>query len=209
MSIHQKNQEVISEVLGQHLSIQDTKAQILNTYLKIAVKEGSTSLSLTRLADELKISKQLVRYHLPDLDQAALELFKITAQIGARFTQERLSRIQDPEDKFYAWIEATFDWVVAYPDFAKFLLFMYHRASVDAEVKVLHARIVSTGRARLHDILSAYPKKKIQKNLENLTRTLHQLITASLIEMLSLDDLKNHPRYRKEFIESAQYLLEL
>lgn len=207
--IHSKNQEVIAEALSALPAINTTKSQILDAYLKIAVKEGTTALSLTRLADELKISKQLVRYHMPDLDQAALELFKITAQKGAYFTQSRLDPVVKWDEKIPTWIEATFDWVVAYPDFAKFLLFMYHRASVDQEANALHKLIVQTGRARLKNILVACPKKKIQKNAELITRSLHQLMTASLIEMLSMDDLKNHSRYRKELSQSAEYLLEL
>jgi DNA-binding transcriptional regulator YbjK len=203
-----KNQIVIAEVLGATSVVQTTKAQILNSYLKIAVKEGTTALSLTRLAEDSGLSKQLIRYHVPDLDHAALELFRITAQTGARFTQDRLEKVHGSEKKMRAWVEATFDWVVAFPDFAKFLLFMYHRASVDDEVKDLHEKIMSTGRKRLLGVLSLSERKSIQRNAVFLTQILHQLMTAVLIEMLSLEDLKNHVKYRKEFHQAVEFILK-
>ncbi len=209
MGIQQKNQEVIAELLGAQSLAQRTKAQILDAYLKVAVSEGSTELSLTRLADEAGISKQLLRYHMPDLDVAARELFKITAQTGARFTQARLEQAKTWNAKMDSWVEATFDWVLCYPDFAKFLLFMYHRASVDSHVKDIHAKIVKTGRQRLRGVLASSPQKKIAKNADFYARMLHQQMTATLIEMLSLDDFKNHARYRKEFFQSMAHLLAI
>ncbi|MEZ4816230.1 MAG: hypothetical protein R3A80_13675 [Bdellovibrionota bacterium] len=209
MSTHNqsKNQQLIAELLSQNTAAQSTKATILEAYLKIAVKEGTTALSLTRLAEELNISKQLVRYHVPDLDQAALELFKITALTGASFTQKSIEGVIRWEEKVLSWIHATFDWVVAYPDFAKFLLFMYHRASVDTEVKELHSKIVNTGRNRLKEVINSCPKKNIQNNSTQLTLIIHQLITAALIEMLSMNDIKNQASYKKTFILSTEYIL--
>lgn len=203
-----KNQELIAKAIGPKSVTGTTRAQILEAYVKIAVKEGTTALSLTRLAEELGISKQLVRYHVSDLDQAALELFKITAQSGGTYIQTRLEQSRSWNEKLRTWHEANFDWFVAYPEFGKFLLFMYHRASVDAEVRELHEKIVNTGRKRIEEILSISTSKKIKKDAELLACILHQCITSSIIEMLSLDDLKNHNAYRKKLQQSINYVLE-
>lgn len=202
-----KNQALIASALGSTSVAGNTKSMILEAYIKIAVREGSTALSLTRLAEELKISKQLVRYHVSDLDQAALELFTMIATSGAHYIRQELEKCRDWKEELFVWHQANFDWFVAYPDFGKFLLFMYHRASVDPETRILHEKIVSTGRQRIKKILKNSSQKSILKNAETLSMMMHRSLTAALIEMFSCDDIKNHAEYRKSLKSSFDYLL--
>ncbi len=208
LHIHSKNQEVIAEALSAISTVNSTRAQILEAYLKIAVREGSTALSLTRLADELKISKQLVRYHLPDLDQAALELFQIIVENGSQYIKTKVDDSENYAAKLRNWCEANFDWFVAYPDFGKFMIFMYHRSTVDPEVRTLNEKIMSYAKVRLEKILEEASSKTIKKNSEIIARTLHHCITAAIIEMLTLDDIRNHQSYRKNIQRTLNYLLE-
>lgn len=207
-SIHSKNQEVIASALGAGSSAGKTRALILEAYLRIAVREGSTALSLTRLADELNISKQLVRYHIPDLDQAALELFQIIVESGSHYIKIKVDETQNHSAKIRNWCEANFDWFVAYPDFGKFMIFMYHRSTVDPEVRAINEKIMASAKLRIGKFLEEAPSKKIKKNSELIARTLHHCITAAIIEMLALDDVKNHQSYRKNIQRTLNYLLD-
>lgn len=207
-NILSKNQEVIADALSANSAVGSTRALILEAYLKIAVREGSTALSLTRLADELKISKQLVRYHVPDLDQAALELFQIIVENGSHYIKSKVDESQNYSGKLRNWCEANFDWFVAYPEFGKFIIFMYHRATVDPEVRALNEKIMAYAKVRLEKFLEESSSKKIKKNSDVIARTLHHCVTAAIIEMLTLDDIKNHQSYRKNIQRTLNYLLE-
>lgn len=203
-----KNQEVIAGALSSQSASQTTRAQILEAYVRIAVNEGSSAVSLTRLAEELRISKQLVRYHISDLDQASLELFKIIVDNASTYIRSRVDTARGWKEQLHNWADANFEWFVAYPEFGKFLLFMYHRASVDDEVRILHETIVNAGRVRVFDFLTSSPDRTIKKNADTLSRIIHQSITALIIQMLSFDDLKNFQRYKKQLSQQIDFLLK-
>lgn len=203
-----KNQEVISSALNVQSPSQTTRAQIFEAYVRIAVNEGSSAVSLTRLAEELKISKQLVRYHISDLDQASHELFKIIVESASTYIRSRVNAAHTWKEQLYTWAEANFEWFMAYPEFGKFLLFMYHRASVDEEVRVLHEKVVSAGRSRVFDFLNQSNERSLKKNADMLSSLIHQSATALIIQMLSLDDLKNFQKYKKQLSQQIDFLLK-
>ena len=204
----EKNQTVIASILGPQGTNPNTKAKILSAYLKVTVEEGSTELSLTKLAEEAGVSKQLVRYYIPNLNEAALELFKIMIQIAAGITQKEIEAAKTPEDQIAAWANATFDWLKSYPDFAQFVLFMYQRASVDDKVNELYSEHLQMGRKRILTVLKKFKKKKIQDNAAFYAKTLHQQMTATLVEMLALKDIAHQNKYRKDFFTFMDFLLK-
>ena len=63
-----------------------TKDDILNASIKIISKDGFDKLTLSYLADELKVKKSSIYYHFVSKDEIILSLYSNAKKILSRFT---------------------------------------------------------------------------------------------------------------------------
>jgi AcrR family transcriptional regulator len=175
---------------------QKKRLKILESLLKIIIRDGLGQLTLSKLAAESKIAKTSVLYHFPDLHDAQLYLFKLVARTGIEITVKRMQNTVTPLGRLETIASAAFEWAVTHPDYARYFLLMHHYSSIDARFHKVHQQSVDTGIARIAEVLDEIFKKKVTKSDLHLYATsLHCLLTSAIVRMVSCNDFENVSDY--------------
>lgn len=177
---------------------QRKRLKILESLLKITIRDGLHELSLSKIAKDTKIPKSLVLYHFPDLYEAQLYLFKFVARSGIEMTQKNLLGVNTAQGQLEVIASTAFEWAVKNPDYARYFLLMHHFASVDQRFAKIHQESIDTGCKRIAGCLEEIYKKKLPKSeLLLQAKALHSTLTMSVVKMVTAHDYTNVDDYLK------------
>lgn len=200
-----------SALIGQLLwenSPQQKKARILEAILKVTVTEGVSAVTVTRLAQETKLSKALINYHVPDFNDALSELLQLAASSGRKLIQIVFANPKNGDEKLRLYIRASFEWVRRYPDLSRFYLLMYHRSSVDPRVRKQHEENLELGQARMMSLMkeSGYRSKNLP--IKTCARVLHSALVAEILRTVALNNFDKLTQVEEDFWAFTQSVLK-
>jgi AcrR family transcriptional regulator len=180
------------------------KAVILSTCLVLIVNEGLHEVTLKNLHQRSKISKSLISYYYPDLNEIFVELGIDLATKGQKMTEEALFGVTGIEAKLNAMILAAFKWCTMDPNIGKFFLLMFHLSSINPKIHKMIQTILLTGQKRIEGFLL---EKYSKKNAEQLSWPIHNIMVGGVTRMITLNEFNNYEEYLKRIEESIKFQL--
>lgn len=180
----------------------DTTAAIQAAALAILHEDGIVALTKTALARRAGISKQLVQYHVPDVNTLLVSLYQELGQRGQRITDEYLAQLGSrapPEAGLAAMIDAAFTWVTEDERHGTFFLLMYHGAATVAPLNAVHEVILATGLRRIEILLASgkTPLVRTHRQRTVMATALHSALIGCLVRMVSRRAFAEAPLYRE------------
>jgi AcrR family transcriptional regulator len=160
--------------------------------LDLIVSDGLASLSLGNLHKKTAISKSLIRYYYPDLQDTLMDIFELVVSEGQIQTEHTLFDVEDRIDKIYLIVLSAFKLCALKPNYGKFLLLAYHLSSVDKKMQKIHQNSLTVAHNRIENAI-----KNIDgiSEPENLSWAIHNTIVGVMFRMISLDEIKDYKKY--------------
>ena len=177
------------------------KYQILEAALKIIHDFGLQGLSVTAISKETGLSKSLILYHYEDNDLILLDLFFFLGKLARRRIEEHLVGSLTYEQKVYSMLKALFTYVVRSPEVGEFFVLMFHEATKTESMQAAHQNIQVQAIEIWEKIFFESMRYNDLKVLKNSCRGVHNLLTGTLLMMISGRDVKNY----KAHMETLKY----
>lgn len=133
-------------------------AELLNAYLRLAMKVPLSHITLQKLAHEAKSSYTKIHYYFGgkqnELAVAAANYVVNTASdyVGRALEQVRAQAL--PKSLLESYVDIHFDWADQFPSHASFWLYFLYRGSTNDKLAVdLRRRFTSAGKVRIVGLL--------------------------------------------------------
>jgi len=162
------------------------KFAIVNAVIACVARDGAEGATHGHLAGHLKIRRSHVIYYFKDSYSLIVGALQFITAVAQKATIERVKMAASPIDKILAISDGAFDWVEAYPDHAKFLLYFYFLCTQDKRYAKLHGQIREAGFKRIKALLeAAFAQHSSPLKLEELAKMLQAMPTGLIVEQFS------------------------
>ena len=198
---------------GPHGTTTETKKKILDAYLSLCAEIGITQVTLQKVAKKSKLSFTTVRYHFAENSSGLeYEASMYVAQTGQRFTQLAIDNARKKKsfNTIKSYIDATFDWLEAYPDQAKFLIYFYYVSGTKQNLPIRNDSLVETARIRTTSLIhEAIGRGEVKKSVDaaDLAPKIHAIIYGCGVLAMSIASKEEYHRSRRICWEMIQKLL--
>lgn len=197
-----------------HSSTDSTREKILNAYISLCAEIGVTQVTLQKVAHKSKLGFTTVRYHFAEQGSSLeYEASMYVAQAGQRFTQASLERARRKQGfhGLKAYIDATFDWIEAYPDLAKFLIYFYYVSGTKQNLPIRNDSLVETARLRTASLIhESIGRGEIKTgfNVTHMAEKVHSVVYGCGVLAMSIASKEEFRRCRRMCWEIVRILLE-
>ena len=189
------------------MKMKGNKKKILEAAKKITYKGGLLALSITNISKESKISKSLIMYHFKSVEEIVHSLFFLGGELGKNITQEKLLNAHTTIEKIHAIVDGAYKWTCEYPEYADFLILMYHQANKNEEILKIHKMILNTGFERIKLILFESNLNLEKEKITDLALGIQSLIIGSIIRAISIKDPQELQKSKKALLSTIQCIL--
>jgi AcrR family transcriptional regulator len=153
-------------------------------------KYGYAGATLSQIAEDLGVSKQLLKYHIDSIEDLFHELLSQWTATGQMVTLRALAGDHRGGHRRVLIIaQATFAWMREYPDLAKLTPVFLQAAQLKPKLRATLNKTMDVGRQRLFEILSHGEAidSKDKRNLKDLSLAIHQQIVGSSLYIIGFD----------------------
>lgn len=161
------------------------KIVILDSALRIISEKGLHQLSIAELARESGISKPLILYHYPTLEDIIEELFFFSGKMARYFIEKNVHRESTFEVKVASMIKALFEWTLYNSEVSEFFILMFHSGTKNKQTQKILKDILQTAHDLWERIFLESMRYKSLEEIRILINGLQAMITGSLIMMIA------------------------
>ncbi len=174
-------------------------------------KYGYAGATLSQIAEDLGVSKQLLRYHVESVEDLFQELMSQWTATGQLVTMRALAADhRGGPARALIIAQATFAWMREYPDLAKLTTVFFQAAQFKPALRSGLNKTMETGRQRLFEILnhsnSVNPNDK--KTLHDLSFAIHQQIVGSSLYIIGFNAWDQIAKIERTCLMAIEQLIE-
>lgn len=188
----------------------DTRDEILRAGLNLMNRYGYGSISLTSLASEAKITKQLVYYYFRSMDEILMVLAEKWSQTGQQCALESLAETQElGAMKIIAIGSGMFRWMKDNQELSRLGLVIYQSSPHLKNLDVFMASTRIKARERISSILNQEKTfsslSKIQ--IEKVVTAIHSILYGFYFYVIVMNDFKNLKSHEENCEQSLRRLI--
>lgn len=188
-----------------------TREEIHLTACRTFAKYGYAGTTLSQIAEDLGVSKQLLKYHVKSTEALFYELMAEWTATGQMVTLRALAADhRGGSNRVLVIAQATFAWMHEHPDLAKLTPVFFQAAQLMPHLRTALNKTMDVGRKRLFEILNQAgannPNDK--KGLQDLTLSIHQQIIGSALYIIGFDTWSRSPEIERTCLLAIERLME-
>lgn len=189
-------------------SLNPKKYLILEASLKIIHDFGLQGLSVTAISKESGLSKSLILYHYANNDLILLDLFFFLGKLARKHIEEQLAGTTSFEEKVEGMLRALFTYVVKNPEVGEFFALMFHEATKTNSMQAAHQNIQVQAIEIWEKIFLESMRYNDLSKLKDSCRGVHNLMTGTLLMMVSGRDSKNYQEHMRVLKRNVEIILD-
>ena len=170
--------------------VNDPKEKILEASLRVFLRLGYGGATLSTIAKEAGMSKQLVLYHLKSPEDALVSLAHRWGETGRMVTIETLAETYgSAEDRILAIVVATFKWMKQYKALSSLTPVLFQSTPLLGPLKSLQTSTLETGFVRIVGFLRNVKgfENMREEGLLEVARVIHSSIMGCSLYVIGLD----------------------
>ena len=183
---------------------------VLTASQKLLAQKGYGGLTLSAIANEAGVDRQLVYYHFKQLDKVVIILTERWDESGVNHTVQALAENDDSGAlKVVGMAQGIFQWLRKDPEICKMGFALFQAAAEIPRVQQIMEDGASTGRNRIRSFLIRDPKvkKMSEAKLEILVDSIHLHLYGAYFYAISLNAWDRLDSLEAECIRSLQLIL--
>lgn len=186
------------------------KFLILDKALEVISSEGLHALSITKLSKSSGLSKSLILYHYPKIEEILEDLLFFSGKMARYFIERNLSATpEDFEKRVAAMIKALFEWVIHNREAGEFFILMFHEGSKNKKMESSLDEIWRNAMEIWEKIFLESMRYKSLEEVRGLTKGLQHLVTGTLIWMVSTSDSTNYQKHADLLKSNVEVFLRI
>ncbi len=188
---NERQTDVLSTLFPRVISRSEKRrVQILEGAIACYASHGIEDTTYERIAAHCKVSRTLIIHYFPDRDDLIKLVFQYVRGDMQHAAINAIESAKEPEKRLIAYVQSTFDWIAAKPEFNSAWILSYYHCARKKDFRALYTEVTSMGHRRIQALIAALKgnERLAKAELSLRAKSLQALLTGSLV-IVSTEDL--------------------